>query len=313
MKRHLSIRSWMMRSGLPEESDLEKDPYSLYEGVEYKHFWAGLQKRKLDELEHTIVRNLLPISGHRIVDVGCGYGRLADCYISRFQQVIMVDGSMSLLRQAFEKTRGQATYIACDVRHLPFQMASFDAVLMIRVFHHIEDSLSCLSEIHRLLCNNGRFVFSYCNKQNALRVMRWLIGDHNVNPFTIKPSGVGSTLISHHPKAVHGMLRESGFSSMQYYGVGVLDRLAGRIGIVGSWMALAEHLAPFFGKSKIAPWIFCQAIAKGNKSPIVDNQITNLLQCPSCGGKICNEKHGYLCLLCNRHYPIEDGIIDLRI
>jgi ubiquinone/menaquinone biosynthesis C-methylase UbiE len=303
----------MMRRGLPPGSDLEKDPHSLYEGVEYEDFWSGPQKRKLDELEHAIVCNLLPVSGHRIVDVGCGYGRLADCYMDRFQQVIMVDGSMSLLRQAIEKTRGQAIYIACDVRHLPFQTASFDAVLMIRVFHHIENSQACLSELHRLLCNNGRFVFSYCNKQNALRVIRWLLGAHNENPFITKPSGVGSTLISHHPKAVHGMLRESGFSNMQYYGVGVLDRLAGRIGIAGSWMPLADHLAPFFAKSKIAPWILCQAISGGNASLIDVKGICDLLQCPACGGGLSDEKHRYLCLVCNRHYPIKDGIIDLRV
>ena len=233
--------------------DPEARPHSLYEGIEYEEFWNGSQKRKLDELEHAIVRNLLPKSGRRIIDVGCGYGRLADCYMGRFQQVIMVDGSMSLLRQAFEKTRGQAIYIAGDVTHLPFRTASFDAVLMIRVFHHIEDSRACLSELHRLLCNDGRFVFSYCNKQNALRVIRWLIGAHAENPFTTEPAGVGSTLISHHPKAVHGMLRESGFSSMQYYGAGVLDRLAGRIGFAGRWMAPAVAFSSILREEQDRP------------------------------------------------------------
>jgi SAM-dependent methyltransferase len=303
----------MMRQGLPVESDLEKDPYSLYEGVEYNQFWTGLQKRKLDELEHAIVRDLLPASGRRIVDIGCGYGRLADCYMDRFQQVIMVDGSISLLRQAFEKTRGQAICIACDIRHLPFRTASFDAILMIRVFHHIDDSRACLSELHRLLCNDGRFVFSYCNKQNASRVMRWLKRTNSENPFSTEPADVGSMFISHHPKAVNGMLCESGFSSMQYYGAGVLDRLAGKIGFVGRWIALAEYLAPFFAWSRIAPWILCQAIARGNTSLIDVRGIGDLLQCPSCGGSISDEKHGYRCLICNRRYPVEDGIIDLRV
>jgi ubiquinone/menaquinone biosynthesis C-methylase UbiE len=302
-----------MQRGLPVESDLEKDPYSLYEGVDYEQFWNGSQKRKLDELENAIVGNLLPLSGRRIIDVGCGYGRLAECYMERFQQVILVDGSISLLHQAFEKTRGQAIYIASDVTHLPFRTASFDAVLMIRVFHHIEDSRACLSELHRLLCNDGRFVFSYCNKQNARRVMRWLLGAHKENPFTTEPSGVGSTFISHHPKAVHDMLRESGFTSMQYYGVGVLDRLAGRIGFAGRWMAVAEYLAPFFAKNKIAPWILCQAVSRGNTSLVDVRGIVDLLQCPSCGGSVSDEKHEYMCLVCKRRYPVEDGIIDLRV
>ena len=159
----------MMRRGLPVESDLAKDPFSLYEGVEYQQFWTGRQKRSLDELEHAIVRILLPVSGRRIIDVGCGFGRLADCYLDRFEQIVMLDGSMSLLRQALEKTSGKAICIAGDLSHMPFRPASFDAVLLIRVFHHINDSQSCLSELHRLLCNEGRFIFNYCNKQNAQR------------------------------------------------------------------------------------------------------------------------------------------------
>jgi ubiquinone/menaquinone biosynthesis C-methylase UbiE len=303
----------MMRRGLPVESDLERDPYSLYEGIEYKQYWNGLQKRKLDELEQVIVRKLLPNSGHRIIDVGCGYGRLADCYMDRFQQVIMVDGSISLLRQAFEKTRGKAIYIASDVTHLPFRTASFDAVLMIRVFQHIEDSRAFLFELHRLLCNDGRFVFSYCNKQNLLRVIQWLIGTNLENPFTTEPIGVGSTFISHHPKAVHQLLRETGFSSMQYYGVDILNKLAGRIGFARRWIAPGEYLAPFFGRSKIAPWILCGANARENTSLLDIMEIGDLIQCPSCGGSLSEDKQGYQCIVCNRRYPVEDGIIDLRI
>jgi SAM-dependent methyltransferase len=300
-------------TGLPLRIDPEERPHKLYEGIEYREFWNGLRKSNLDELEHTIVRNLLPKSGHRIIDVGCGYGRLADCYIGRFQQVIMVDGSMSLLRQAYDKTSGQAIYIACDVTHMPFRTASFDAVLMIRVFHHIPDSRACFSELHRLLCKDGRFVFSYSNKQNARRVLRWLIGADTENPFSTKPAGVGSTLISHHPKAVHGMLTDSGFSSMHYYGVGVLDRLSGRIGRGGRWITIAERLAPFFARIKVAPWILCSAIAKGNASLIGNRGIGDLLQCPSCGGSLTNDKQGYMCHGCKKHYPVEDNIIDLRV
>ena len=302
-----------MRQGLPLKIDPEGPPHSLYEGIEYSEFWNGSQKRRLDELEHVIVRSLLPVSGRRIIDVGCGYGRLADCYMGNFQQAIMFDGSMSLLRQASEKTGGQATYIAGDVTHLPFRTASFDAVLMIRVFHHIQDSWACLSELHRLLCDDGRFVFSYCNKQNARRVIQWLIRANKENPFTTEPTGVGSMFISQHPKAIHRMLRQSGFATIQYYGAGVLDSLADRIGFVGRWIKLDERLASFFGRSKIAPWILCSAIARGNTSVIDARGIVDLLQCPCCRGSLSSVERGYLCLACERRYPVEDGIIDLRV
>ncbi len=299
--------------GLPLKINPEERSHSLYEGIEYREFWKGLQRHKLNELEHAVVHNLLPVSGHRIIDVGCGYGRLADCYLNRFQQVVMLDGSMSLLRQALEQTRGQAICIAGDVTHLPFRPAAFDAALMVRVFHHIPDSQVCLSELHRILCNNGRFIFSYRNKRNALHTMQWLVHRNTENPFTTEPAGVGSTLISHHPDAVRHMLLESGFGNIRYYGAGVFDWLAGKLGSVGRWVPSGMQLAGLLGSSKIAPWILCGAIAVKNTSLIDSGEIADLLQCPSCGGSLSGDEQGYLCPVCKRHYPVEDGIIDLRI
>ncbi len=299
--------------GLPLKINPEGRPHSLYEGIEYKEFWNGLQRRKLDELEHAIVRDLLPVSGRRIIDVGCGYGRLADSYMCRFQQVIMVDGSMSLLHQAFEQTEGKAICIAGEVTHLPFRPASFDTVLMVRVFHHIQDSQACLSELRRILCGDGRFIFSYRNKQNALRVVQWLVGRNTENPFTTEPAGVGSTLMSHHPRVVHRMLLETEFADIRYYGAGVFDWLAGRLGSMGRWIPPGRRLAGLLGSSKIAPWILCGAIARGHKNLIDTGEIVDLLQCPCCGGRVSNDGQEYLCLECKRHYPVEDGIIDLRV
>ena len=302
-----------MEPGLPSKIDLEGRPHSLYEGIEYREFWDGLQRHKLDELERAIVRNLLPFSGHRIIDVGCGYGRLADCYLESFQQVIMVDGSMSLLHQAIEQTKGQAIYIACDVANLPFRPASFDTVLLIRVFHHISDSRTFLKELHRILCNDGTFIFSYRNKRNALRTIQWFLKRNTENPFTIDPGGIGSPLIRHHPKAVHRMLLELGFAGMRYYGAGVFDWLAGKLGSLGKQIPTGRLLAGVLGRSKIAPWIICGSMASGNTSLIETDKISDLLQCPSCGGNVSGDEQEYICNKCKRRYPVEDGIIDLRV
>lgn len=302
-----------MRRGLPDRVDPEKDSFSLYEGVEYEEFWSGSQRQNLDELDHWMVRRLLPPSGRRIVDVGCGYGRLADCYLDRFQQVVMVDGSMSLLRTASEKTKGQAVYIAADAQRLPFRMGAFDAALLIRVFHHIDDSKACLSELHRVTGNDGRFIFNYCNKRNAERVLHWLLRRKTSNPFSREADSVGSTFISYHPKMVDELLREVGFTEMKYYGLGVMDRLAARVGVSKGGISLAAQLAPFLAWSKIAPWILCRAISKENSNLIDTFNLTDILQCPSCGGDLSAEEEGYRCLLCSTHFPIKDGIIDFRV
>ena len=90
----------------------------LYEGIEYKEFWQGKSRIKLDETERALISNLLPIRGRCIIDIGCGYGRLADCYMDRFEQSVLVDGSLTLLKQAVETTDGKAIYVAADSYHL---------------------------------------------------------------------------------------------------------------------------------------------------------------------------------------------------
>lgn len=299
-------------AGLPLNLNPEEPPHKLYEGIEYQKFWSGLQKQKQDELEHALVRDLLPHEGRRIIDVGCGYGRLADCYMQRFKQVVMVDGSISLLKQAMERTAGKAIYIACDVSHLPFRAGSFDTVLMIRVFHHIENSQACLTELHRLLCRKGVFIFSYCNKRNAKRVLGWLLGKYSENPFSTDPAGIGSTMISHHPAAVDRMLLESGFSDFQSYGVGVFDKIAGKLGSSGKCIPSGKRLSKFLGKSNLAPWIIFRSIAQYNSNLIEPRGFDDLLQCPVCSGELRGAHHTYHCLKCRRIYPVENGIIDMR-
>lgn len=299
-------------AGLPLNINPEEPPHKLYEGIEYKDFWNGLQKKKQDELEHALVRDLLPPEGRRIIDVGCGYGRLFDCYTQRFKQVVMVDGSISLLRQAMERTAGKAIYIACDVSHLPFRAGSFDSVLLIRVFHHIENSQACLNELHRLLCRDGVFIFSYCNKRNAKRVLGWLLGKYSENPFSTDPAGIGSTFISHHPAAVERMMLDSGFSDLQNYGVGVFDKIAGKLGSTGRWIPSGKRFSKFLGKSNLAPWIICRSITKHNSKLVEPRGFDDLLQCPVCSGELRGAYQKYHCLECRRVYPVDNGIIDMR-
>lgn len=109
------------------------------------------------------------------------------------------------------------------------------------------------------------------------------------------------------------MLLESGFENIRYYGAGVFDWLAGKLGPMGKWIPPGRRLAGLLGSSKIAPWILCGAVAGESTNLIDTGEIADLLQCPSCGGNLAGDKQGYICLVCGRRYPVEDGIIDMRV
>lgn len=82
----------------------------------------------------------------RILDAGCGEGVLVDEYRARGFQIEGVD-----LNYESEYVRHG------DLRKLPYPDQTFDLVLLLDVFEHIEfsDQVKVLTEIHRVLRPNG--------------------------------------------------------------------------------------------------------------------------------------------------------------
>jgi SAM-dependent methyltransferase len=297
--------------GLPLKIDPNRNSSRIYEGVEYKDFWDGDSKSKLDELEHSLLRKLIPQSGRRIIDVGCGFGRLANCYLDRFEQVVMLDGSMTLLRQAQDSIKDRATYIAADANHLPFARSSFNCILMFRVFHHLADSQAILMEFNRVLGNMGTLVFNYCNKLSARRMAQWLIRFRRENPFSLEPVGIGTRFIIHHPDYVHRALENAAFSDIRYLGSGVMDKLVSKSETFNKWLPTGEAIAPFLGVVKIAPWINCRAVAHGEELDM-NKSIEELLACPICHSSLQRSVDFHKCSSCGKSYPIVDNIADFR-
>jgi ubiquinone/menaquinone biosynthesis C-methylase UbiE len=316
-KKYFKALIWKFKKNFkmitPEKVDRNSKNFDLYEGLDYERFWAPSQRQTLDDHERILINELLPSKGELIIDVGCGFGRLFNCYHDRFEHAVLLDGSMSLLRQAYERTGGIAMYVACDVNHIPFQASSFDTVLMVRVFHHLIDSRSCLEELNRVLSHTGCLIFNYNNKQNFKRMLKWIINRRENNPFCTTPDGIGSTFISHHPKMVDMMLRESGFSNIKYYGLGVIDRVVDLIKMRNNQGELAKFLAPILARSYLAPWIMCKSTAEHRLPMNNFKEISELLQCPACYGRLAQDSDAFHCTDCKNNYPIVDGIMDFRV
>lgn len=297
------------RAGLPHTADPDAQ-YRMYEGVEYKDYWNDVAKTNCDKLEKAIVSKLIPTSGYRIIDVGCGFGRLSGTYLNRFEQAVMLDGSMSLLRQAKETIGKNAFYIAADANCLPFRPSSFDCALMIRVFHHFQDSKVIMAEMRRVIGNRGTLVFNYANTLNARRLLRWVLRLTNENPLTMEPKGIVCHFIHYHPAYVQRLLKQNGFCEMKYLGTGILDKLPLHS---EGLLFLAEALAPVFGVSKLAPWINCRAVVSSAIATEVGKNIDELFICPSCHGELSRKSFVYTCSSCERSFSSDDGILDFRI
>ena len=306
-------RGGNMARGLPEGFPPAERSYSLYEGVEYQGFWDDPRLRRQDMLEQHIVSEMLPASGRRILDLGAGYGRLAPCYVDRFDQVILCDGSLSLLRDARAALGNRATLVAADLGRLPFKAASFDCVLTIRVLQHVHELTDTLAGVRRILGGDGRLVFSYHNKRNAKDILRNLVARGDASPFSLQSTEPMPTLISRHPTTVEATLADVGFSPPDYQGTAFVHALAGITERFGSQTPAGARVAPFMGRHRLAPWLIGKSFAQGPDPLRQAHSIDDLLQCPACAGNLDRSIDSLSCSVCRRGYPIDDGILDFRL
>ena len=99
-----------------------------------------------------IVDALEPLPGKRILDLGCGKGRFARALQALGAQVVGLDLSAAMLAEATGVRRVRAT-----ARRLPFGPRTFDAIIAIEVFEHLDPrsrDLVC-DEARRVLRRGG--------------------------------------------------------------------------------------------------------------------------------------------------------------
>jgi SAM-dependent methyltransferase len=100
-------------------------------------------------------------AGLRVLEIGCGMGRLFPALSERFGEVWGIDISPSMIQLGRSHCPVEATWLLGDGRSLAgVADASVNHVLSFEVFHHIPDLgviRSYLREIHRVLRPGGTF------------------------------------------------------------------------------------------------------------------------------------------------------------
>jgi arsenite methyltransferase len=106
-----------------------------------------------------LVERLSLKAGDRVLDVGCGTGRLARWIAERVGSGGSVAG-IDPLAERIAIARARAEGISFEVGHAEdlsaFASESFDAVCMSAVFHWVSDKPKALAEVRRVLRSGGR-------------------------------------------------------------------------------------------------------------------------------------------------------------
>ncbi len=284
-----------------------------YEGSSYRtDFWEG-QGREYEHLaERIALRKLLPPAGARLVEIGAGFGRLVDLY-DGYQQVVLLDYSKSMLRQAQDHLgrSGKYVYVAADLYAMPFVDSLFDTTVTVRVLHHVQNIPAAFQEIQRVLMGGGVYVLEYANKRHLKAVLRYLLGRQSWSPFAPEPYEFVELNYDFHPAWMNARLTEAGFAigrelAVSSFRLPLLKRLVSPRYLATLDGLLQGSTAPL----KLAPSVFVRARAEKEDVQAEDR---GFFRCPSCHGADLIEAEEVLtCRGCGRGWAIDDGIYDFK-
>ena len=118
--------------------------------------WGPGQERRL-----RLITDRIPLSGRRVLDVGCGVG----AYVRRLRELateaVGVDIEGERVREGAGWTPG---LLLASAEALPFAPGSFDVILLNEVIEHVGDERRTLAEAARLLPPGGHLVIYAPNR-----------------------------------------------------------------------------------------------------------------------------------------------------
>ncbi len=292
-------------------------PICDYEGSAYRTEFWGQGREYEDAVERAALHRLLPPTGRRLVEIGAGYGRLADLYAG-YDEVVIFDYALSQLRQGQElwgdgapDGRPRYVYVAGDFYNLPFASGLFDAVTIVRTIHHAADAPAVLQGVARILAPGGTFVLEFANKRNLKAILRYLARRQDWSPFDREPVEFVKLNFDFHPAWMREQLSEVGLQVQQlrtvsHFRIDVLKRVLP----TGLLVALDRLFQPTGALCQLTPSVIARCAAGTGKSVSPPGAF---FRCTVCGSTMLVDEGDVLaCIDCGARFAVRDGIYDFK-
>lgn len=196
---------------------------ALYDTFDYPKYWQGREYE--DQAERMALRKFftqIPTSSRgSLIDIGGGFGRLANLYLPLFQSCLLVDPSKGLLRQAKKHLSRwtKVNFKEGNVEHIPAGPEEFDVALLVRVVHHLPDPYLAFLEAHRVLKPGGFFILEFANKIHFRACLRaWNKTNFEftrsfkpIDQSTYENKETNVPFLNHHPEVIKQKLATAGF------------------------------------------------------------------------------------------------------
>jgi ubiquinone/menaquinone biosynthesis C-methylase UbiE len=290
-------------------------PVCDYEGSDYyTRFWQGHGRDYEDRVERIALRRLLPPTGSTLIEVGAGFGRLANEYAG-YEKVVLFDYSRSLLREAQTHLGDDPRfiYVAGNWYNMPFVDGLFNTLVQIRTIHHAANVPQLLQQLTRIAHPTGTYILEFANKQNLKAILRFLVRQQRWSPFALEPVEFVELNYNFHPRWIQQQLESSQFSpnkrlTVSHYRFNLIKKLI-PTGILVFFDSLAQWTGNWW---QISPSVFVQSQHVSTNKPAEPH---TFFACPTCFTPL-GQPNGNLLTCenttCRHQWRYEGGLYDFK-
>ncbi len=291
-------------------------PICDYEGSDYRsRFWEGQGREYEDQVERAALRRLMPPSGGALIEIGAGFGRLANEY-KGYDRVVLFDYSRSLLREAQSMLGDddRFVFVAGNWYTMPFVSGLFDTMVQVRTLHHAADAPSLFTQLTRIARPKGNYILEYANKQNLKAILRYFLGRQKWSPFELEPVEFVDLNYDFHPKWISSQLTAAGFSpgqklTVSHFRFALIKKLVPTALLI-SLDKLIQRTGNWW---QLSPSVFVQ----------IDHPATGevagpgaFFACPTCATPLVDdvEDERLVCSNpdCGQQWAVKDGLYDFK-
>jgi 2-polyprenyl-6-hydroxyphenyl methylase / 3-demethylubiquinone-9 3-methyltransferase len=202
------------------------DPAELAKFSELAHRWWDPQSEfrplhEINPLRLDWIQSHVPLSGKRVLDVGCGGGILADAMARKGAQVLGIDLASKALKvaqlHALEAGTPGVEYREVSVEALAAeQPGAFDVVTCMEMLEHVPDPGSVVRACSQLVKPGGWVIFSTINRNPKAFVFAILGAEYLLN---LLPRGTHEYLKFIRPSELAAFSRSAGLQLVQTRGI----------------------------------------------------------------------------------------------
>ena len=163
---------------------------------------------------------LIDWQGKDVLDLGCAGGFMAEALAKRGANVTGIDPAADAIAAARDHAKSEGLRIGYDTgmgEALPYDDASFDAVVCVDVLEHVTDLQKVLEEVARCLRPGGVFLFDTINRNPVARLATITVAEDILR---LLPRGTHDPAMFIKPRELRAGLTAAGLEPGRFTGLG---------------------------------------------------------------------------------------------